>query len=526
MSQGSRSPLSGRWAAAAVAGALFFWLILAIWQVAGLGLYSDDWAIAWTVWDGGYWDAVQGQLDVLGSKPLLAFMLPAPYAAFGYEDPAGHQLVAVALVAATTGVFYLVLRALGFRPADAVPIALLALLFPWASGVRIWHTGAVNNVAVLLLFAGLLVALRGLRVPGAKGLAIHLGASTLLAASVLVYESTTGVAMFCWLIYVWRAGWRPAAPRAVMDVCAVAAAAIWSSEHTYKYIAPFGDQVAHIPDILREGVDLVAASLAPVSYPAAYPALAAFAVVALALGVVALAARRSPEARRWAAVAGACAVALGLCWAIYAPQAFYTPTFPGIEDRVNVVAIYPAAILVWAVLRAAGTLDPRRGGALAAGAAALILAGYGVFDVLERRDWARSWEVQKDVLGAIEAAETGEADLVLVFGFPGETGPNVPTFNQSYDLWPAAQIRADSGIATYPVFEGAELACTEKGVEVGRLPTPLYWFINLNDRRTPKRTEYGGVTFVDVAAGRSDSIDSREACEAAMDEFEPGAFRE
>ena len=39
-------------------------------------------------------------------------------------------------------------------------------------------------------------------------------------------------------------------------------------------------------------------------------------------------------------------VALGLCWAIFAPQAFYTPTFEGIEDRVNVLALYPAAILV------------------------------------------------------------------------------------------------------------------------------------------------------------------------------------
>ena len=382
---------------------LLFWLVLAILQIADLGIYSDDWAIAWTVYDGGYWDAVEGQFDVLGSKPLLAFMLPAPYAVFGYEDPTGHQVLAVLLVAATTAVFYAVLRALTFRPADAVPVTLLALLFPWVSGVRLWPTGSVNNVAVLLLFAGLLVALRGLRVPGPRGLWIHLAASTLLAASVLVYETTTGVALFCWLIYAWRAGWRPAAPRAVMDVCAVAAAAIWSSEHTNKYIAPFGDQIAHIPDILREGIDLVAASLAPVSYPAAYPAILAFAVIGATIAVVVVAARRSPEARRWAAVAGACAVALGLCWAVYAPQAFYTPTFEGIEDRVNVVAIYPAVILVWAVLRAAGTLVPRNGGAVVASAAALILIGYGAFDIRQQRDWGRSWEVQEEVLAAIEA---------------------------------------------------------------------------------------------------------------------------
>ena len=509
-----------------VAAVLGFWLVLAILQVADLGLYSDDWAIAWTVWDGGYWDAVEGQFDVLGSKPLLAFMLPATYAVFGLDDPIGHQVLAALLVASTTAVFYRVLRALTFRPADAIPIALLALLFPWASGVRIWPTGVVNNVAVLLLFAGLLVALRGLRVPGPKGLAIHLAASTLYAASVLVYESTTGVVLFLWLIYVWREGWRRAAPRAAMDVCAVAAAAIWSSEHTYKYIAPFGNQIAHIPDILRDGIDLVAATLVPVSNPAAYPAVLAFVVIGAAVGVVAVAASRGREARRWAAVAGGCVLALGLCWAIYAPQAFYTPTFEGIEDRVNVVAIYPAAILVWAALRAAATLVPRNAGTLAAGAAALILVGYGAFDLRQQRDWARSWEVQQDVLDAIEEADPGESDLVLVFGFPGETGPNVPTFNQSYDLWPAAQIRTDSTVATYPVFEGAELTCTPRGVEVGRLPTPLYWFINLNDRDTAKLTPYGEAVFVDVEGGKSEAIASRGSCDRALESFPPGPWRE
>ena len=77
-------------------------------------------------------------------------------------------------------------------------------------------------------------------------------------------------------------------------------------------------------------------------------------------------------------------------------------------------------------------------------------------------------------------------------------------------------------VATYPVFDGAELACTPKGVQVDRLPTPLYWFINLNDRDTPKLTEYGGATFVDVAAGRSESIGSREACEAALERVRTG----
>ena len=469
------------------------WLVLAVMQVTELGLYSDDWGIGWTWWDGGYGKAVEGQFDVLGSKPLLAFALPAPYAVFGFE-PAWHHLLAVVLVASTTGAFYLVLRALRFDARDAVPIALLALLFPWASGVRIWPAGSLNNLAVLLLFAGLLVAIRGLRVPGPKGLAIHLAAATLYAASVLVYESTTGLALFLWPLYVWLAGWRPALPRAAMDIAAVAAAAIWSSAHTEKYIAPFSDQLAHIPDILGEGANLIAASLLPVMAPAEFPVALTVAVLGIAAALLTVAALRGRESDaspsrwqpglRWAAIAGACLVALGLCWAIYAPQAFYTPAFRGIEDRVNVVAIYPAAILVYAVAQGASTVVPRNGRALVLAAVGLILAGYWATDLGQQRDWARSAEVQEEVLAAVDESEPGETDLVLVFGFAGETGPNVPTFNQSYDLWPAAQIRTNSDIETYPVFEGAEIECTAKGVEVAKLPTPLYWFINLNDRET------------------------------------------
>ena len=182
MSPDSRSRPSRAARNAAIAGvsvAVAWWLVLAVLQVAEGGFYSDDWGVGWSWWDGGYSAAVEGQFDVLGSKPLLAFAAARPPTPRSGSTRRGTTVLAATLTVATTIVFYFVLRALRFEPRDAVPIALLALLFPWASGVRLWPTGSINNLAILLLFAGLLVAIRGLRVPGRRGLLIHLGAAAL-----------------------------------------------------------------------------------------------------------------------------------------------------------------------------------------------------------------------------------------------------------------------------------------------------------------------------------------------------------
>jgi hypothetical protein len=517
---------------AAVTAAVVAWLVIAGLQIADGGFYSDDWAIQWE-WDTyGYSEAVSRQFDILGSKPLLAIILPSSYEVLG-TDPVWHHLLAASLGLATAAMFYLVLRGLRFESRDAIPITLLALLFPWASAVRLWPTGSVNNFAILLLFAGMLIALRALRVEGPRGLIVHVAATACFAASVLTYEVTTGVALFFWLSYVWLAGWRPALPRALMDVSAVSAAAIYSKENTYKYVGSFTEQVEHIPDILRDGADLIAASLLPVEQPAVIaPALTA-AILGGALAILALAALRGrlrdgdPASRsglRWATVATVALGALGLCWAIYVPQAFYTPTFRGLEDRVNIVALYPAAILVWAVLRAAGSLVPKNGYVLAVAGSVAILGGYWANDLRQQRDWAESTDLQEEVLSEIERANAPDSSVVLAFGYPADVAPRVPVLNVTYDLYPAAQLRTGTAIQTYPVFAGARVRCSPKGVALDRLVTPLYDKITLRDWGTPKLNAYSQVVFVDVGRRRHALITSPEQCAKALKEFGPGPW--
>jgi hypothetical protein len=447
-------------------------------------------------------------------------------------DPAVHHLVVALLTLACTVGFYFVLRGLRFEPRDAIPIALLALLFPWASSVRLWPTGGLNNVAVLLLFAGFLIALRGLRVEGRPGLALHIAATACYVASILAYEVTTVVALFAWTAYAWLGGWRAALPRMALDIPAVAAAAIYTGENTNKHVETLAEQLRHVPDVMREGANVIAATLLPVSVPAdigrALTAIALGAAVAvLLLAVLRSRARANPDGEprfRWPAVACVALGALALCWAIYIPQAFYTPTFRGVEDRVNIVALYPAAVLVWALLRSAGSLLPRNGYSLAVAGAIAVAVGFAIQDIRQQDQWLRSTELQPQVLAAVERAHARDGNVVLVFDYPAETARGVPVLNVNYDLKPAARLVTDTDIDTYPVFRGSTIRCSPKGIAIDYLATPLYQRISLTEEGTAKLQPYSNVVFVDVARRRHELIHSREQCTRALAAYRPGPW--
>jgi hypothetical protein len=381
--------------------------------------------------------------------------------------------------------------------------------------------------------AGLLIALRGLRVEGRRGLMIHLAATACYVASVLTYEVTTGIALFAWTAYAWLGGWRAALPRMALDVPAVAAAAIYTAENTNKPVYGLADQLRHVPDVAREGANLITGTLLPVTIPAEIPSALTATVIAAALALLVLAALRSrprerePDAGdriRWPVVAVAALAALALCWAVYVPQAFYTPTFRGVEDRVNILALYPAAVLVWAVLRAAGSLLPRNGYLLAAAGAVVVAIGYAVQDIRQQDHWLRSTELQPTVLDAVERADPPDGAVVLVFDYPAETARGVPVLNQNYDLKPAARLVTSSEIDTYPVFMGSTIRCSPKGVAIDYLATPLYQRISLIEEGTARLQPYSNVVFVDVGTGRHELIRSRAQCSRALAAYRPGPW--
>ena len=517
---------------AAVAAVLGLWLVIVIRQVADAGFYSDDWALQWEWHHFGFSEALTRQFDILGSKPLLAILLIGSYQVLGTDPARFHLVVALLTLGCTVG-FYFVLRGLRLPPRDAIPIALLALLFPWASSVRLWPTGGLNNFAVLLLFAGFLIALRGLRVEGPRGILVHVAATACYVASILTYEVTTGVALFAWTAYVWLRGWRAALPRMALDIPAIAVAAIYTGENTNKHVASLAKQLGHVPDIAGQGAKLIAGTLLPVEIPAEISAALAATVLTAALAVLVVAAARSRSRKggaatgagvRWPAVAAAALAALALCWAVYVPQAFYTPTFRGIEDRVNILALYPAAVLVWAVLRAAGSLLRRDGYPFAVAGSIAVAIGFGIQDIRQQDHWLRSTELQPKVLAAVTSAHPPDGAVVLVFDYPAETARGVPVFDVNYDLKPAARLATSSEIDTYPVFKGSTIRCSPKGVAIDYLATPLYKRISLTEEGTAKLQPYSNVVFVDVGTGRHELLRSRTQCVHALAAYRPGPF--
>jgi hypothetical protein len=519
---------------AAVAAAVGVWLLIAVRQIADGGFYSDDWAIQWEWHNYGFSDAVSRQFDILGSKPILGILLIGSYEVLG-TDPALHHLVAALLTLGCTVGFYFVLRGLRLPARDAIPIALLALLFPWASSVRLWPTGALNNFAVLLLFAGFLIALRGLRVEGRRGVLLHLAATACYVASILTYEVTTAIALFAWIAYAWLGGWRAALPRMALDIPAVAAAAIYTSQNTNKHIETLAQQLAHIPDVAGDGANVITGALLPVSIPANISTALTASALGVALAVLVLAAlRRSRTASeddpgragiRWPAVAAVALGVLALCWVVYVPQAFYTPTFRGIEDRVNILALYPAAVLVWAVMRSAASLLGRNGYALAIAGSIAVAVGYGIQDLRQQDQWLRSTELQPQVLAAVERSHAPDGAVVLVFDYPAETARGVPVMNVNYDLKPAARLVTSTDIDTYPVFTGSTIRCSPKGVAIDYLATPLYQRISLAEEGTAKLQPYSNVVFVDVGTSRHEVIRSRAQCARALATYRPGPWR-
>jgi hypothetical protein len=351
-------------------------------------------------------------------------------------------------------------------------------------------------------------------------------------ASILVYEVTTGLALFAWVAYVWLGGWRVAGPRMAMDIPAVAAAALYTREHTNKHVESIGDQLSHVLDIAREGADVITAALVPVAIPADISDWLTAIVIGGSLAVLIAAALRSRRRAsgegvpgiRWPLVAALAVAALALSWAIYVPQAFYTPTFRGIEDRVNIVALYPAAVLVWAVLRAGGSLFRRNGYQIAVAGAIAVGIGYWIQDFRQQDDWLRSTELQPGVLAAVERANPHEGAVVLVFGYPAETARGVPVLNTNYDLKPAARLVTSRQIDAYPVFTGSTLRCSPKGIAIDYLATPLYQRISVTEEGTAKLQPYSNVIFVDVAGERHEVIRSRAQCLRAVAAYPPGPW--
>lgn len=473
----------------------------------GAGFAADDWAIAERVERLGLSGAIDEGVGVLGSRPLLGVYLPLPFVVFGTAPALGHAVVATVLAVATSATFLVVLRRLGFGAADAGAVAVLALLFPWASSTRFWLTASINELAVLAYLAGLLVSLRAFASTGRRARALHATGVALYCAAVLTYEIAAGVALLSGALYLTRAPWRRVASRWAADVVVVGGVVVWSLAAGDKVDRPLEDQLANAVDMARGAVRLAAAAVVPVDR--------GLAVVALAIAVVCGAAahrawrvrgRSAPGAdpiTMWLLRAAVAAVAAVVCWAPLVPSAYWTPLLPGLEDRVNVLAALPLAVFAVSVLRLVSLLvtrgDRRPATVVFAGGVVLLGAAYGVRLADEADAWADASRQRDAILATVdrELPDLPHRSRVYVVGAPAVSAPGVAVFAFSYDLWGALRTRRDDFTLTaHPAPARSRFSCEQDGVRAVALRSPTYERDLV--RYVDPMSAYGRTWFVDV----------------------------
>jgi hypothetical protein len=525
--------------AALVAIALLAVLMATAWgsYVVDGGLTSDDWAYAAFEHQYGYLEATAVAHNIMGSKPLLALLLPLPPALFGAH--VGPQIaLGLALGVLLAGAFYLALRHLTFRAYEAGLIAALLVLFPWSDSMRLWLTGSLNQVSVTLYLLGLVLALRGLATRGNRGYLLHLAAVSLYAAAILAYDAVAVLALITGAIYLLFAARRRALARWAVDIIVVAAADAYDLHGKTKTFNPLHVTSLHAQLDNAAGMASGAATLvldAIVPVKVSHRLIAIGLVVMLAAAAIIARRRSAVELRRWLAVAAIATVGIAACYATFVPAALYGPRQPNLYNRVNLVAALGIVVLVYALLRIAAALvlyassDGRRPVALATVAAVAVGAGYWPRIQEDKRLWAQAAAEQRTVLAAIQRAVPNPQphDRLFVFGARAQVASRLPVFFDSWDLWLAVERSyGDATLSAYPVFTGAYLYCDDQVLWPIRLPTPSpnSWTPPSGEGQTVE-SAYGHFWFVDAKHATARRIDDPNTCRAALKTFTPGPYQ-
>jgi hypothetical protein len=497
-------------------------------HVLSPGFWADDWLQVAEATFQGYTATVAFNAELLGSRPLLAVLLPAPATLVG-PDPTALTLIGLALAVAVVVLLVRALVVVGVPPRHAWAVGVLAVLLPTSSGTRLWPTGALNNTSVLLVLAGLLVTLTALRRSGWTAAALHALGLLLYVASAATYEAAVTVVPLFFLAYLRRTSLRRAASRTAVDTAVIGTVVVVSALATRQVrgVAGLRPRVLDLPSQLRDATSLVVDALTPGPVPrAAVVLLPALLVVATTLVLT----RTRPDAdapsgralgaavRPWALGA----VASGL-FALGSLLPFsgggLNPGSPGIDDRGNVVLTLPVAAAVYCLLggtaaaltTAAGAPPARRRqltAVLLTAATALVAVG-AWYDLQREIDrWHDASRGQERVLSELErlVPEPPESGVLFVSGFRGESSPGLPVFWLGWGLRGAVQLRYDAGdLSAYGVFDDVRVVCAPDRVfsEDGRTGEGM---------DPGDAASYGSAVFVDVRAGTVQTPADQDAC--------------
>jgi hypothetical protein len=495
------------------------------------GFYYDDWGNAAAYHFEGWWQAgVFKWRHGIPGRPILAFLLPLPYALFGL-DPSYHLAAAVVLAALTSLSFFAFLRTLGVEFPHALAMALLSLTFPWADAAHLWATGAMNNVAVIAYFLGSIVALRAVALWHDRrrdAMMLHSVAAVLYLASILTYEVAAAAIALSGLLYRTRVSWRALRGRWLVDVVLVVATLGVSLRvmSRVRHVGSLNDRVQDVPHFVGQGLSLFASIFVPAgvssswatSWDVTSSAAAKLVVLAATAAVVAAAVgvcrrRAEPDLQRWLYLGAGGAVAVAAAYFMFLGSGLFPLFYPGLEDRINTFAAYGFVVAAYSVLALVARLI---GGARGRAPAVIVTAGTLLigFGFIERvrqdvRHYDSAASHQSYFLKRLHTAlpRPPHGWTIFTFGYAAETAPGVPIFKYPFDgaadlLW------NDRSLSAVPVY-GESVLCGRSQIRAPRFGAVF-------------AAAYGRVVFVDVPTGRVRRIRSPDACAEARILFKPG----
>lgn len=486
--------------------------------------WADDWYHTRLVAqaDGpSFWDTVNPQTAEF--RPLLVTLIALPYHVLGLE-PAWHLGLAVVLAAGASLSFYWLLRVLGIAALHAGLVAALILLFPWSDSSRLWTTGSILNVALILYFVGTALGLLAFRREGWRAVALIAGAVSCYVMSIITYEIVAAAEVASVLLYARYAGWRPALRRWPLDLLAIGVTLRFVYVHIperYKTETTPRAVAGHGRDMADESLTLLQTSLFPGVFSGRVLGLLVIAAVLVGAGV--LWRRLAPEDEtrrtllRWFAFAAAGALLISAGYAAFVPgKSTYLPSNPGVGNRVNLLAGFGFVMVAYAVLMLAGTLvaratsrGPGLAAALAAAASVAIGAGYIVILGGDIRNWDRAADLQRQELAVIgrvvppllaDVRANGPAGpgkpSVYAFGWPTYTAPSVPVFALRTDLRDGVRLTLDDPRVTAQPVRRTEQFQTRWFCE------RRYMFPKDISMDIAEGAPYGRGIFVDIPTGR------------------------
>jgi hypothetical protein len=452
-------------------------------HVADGGRYLDDW------WLSAYVHFPQ-QLGFGGSFDYLNFYGGGRLGATFYwwltynlfiAHPVWQRAFGLLLAAGLTVVFYMLLRELRVGRLEAAAIAILSLALPVADSIHFWITPQVGQLCLAACAGGLLVALRGLRTPVAQSRWPRMASLGLYALSLLIAETTLPAIALSILVYRARAPWRQARKWWAQDLVLVAIAGVHYAVSAPKRRASSGGvglSLHHALVIANQAITLFTGTLTPFDHARGWVLLGLAVIGGVFVRRLTSGHRPSETTGFWLRAAALAALFALASYAVYVPaDPSYQPLVPAIGNRVNIGALLPLAVLVFAVVRLIAQLFTAKRAVVIVSAAlyAILLAQALVQLDADRWLWDRAATQQAAVLSGLHRAlpDPPPGVSLLVLNSPGVltrfqrvgdryVNVSVPVFSTWWELDAAVKLsygRAD--IDAYPIWsrQPAQVAC-------------------------------------------------------------------